>query len=300
MSVESHVSPSQPDRHDLAGGAISASILAHGAELCTLRDAAGQDYLWPAGPAWPRHAPVLFPIVGRLRDDTLAHQGRSYRMTQHGFARDRRFTWLDRSATECRLALSDDAQTRAMYPFAFRFEVHYRVTDATLAITYTVFNTGDAVLPASVGAHPAFRWPIVPGTPKEAYALTFDAAETAPLRAVSGGLLTEAERPTPIQGQHLALHESLFDADALILPAPASQSVRFAAGTGPALTVAWDSGFHQLGIWSRVGGDFLCIEPWHGMASPQDFTGEFAEKPWLLLIPPGESRSVSFRLTLQR
>ena len=120
------------------------------------------------------------------------------------------------------------------------------------------------------------------------------------MRAVSGGLLTEAERPTPIEGQHLALHESLFDADALILPALASQSVRFAAGSGPALTVAWDSGFHQLGIWSRAGADFLCIEPWHGMASPQDFTGELVDKPWLMLIQPGESQSMSFRVTLQR
>ena len=97
------------DRHVLSNGTLSATIKADGAELCSLRDAAGEEMLWQAGPAWPRHAPVLFPIVGRLKDDRLRHQGRSYRLTQHGFARDRRFAWLNRSATACRLVLHEDA-----------------------------------------------------------------------------------------------------------------------------------------------------------------------------------------------
>nr|WP_294504971.1 aldose 1-epimerase family protein [uncultured Rhodopila sp.] len=286
-----------PDRHTMATPDLAACVLAQGAELAALRDETGRDYLWPAGPAWPRHAPVLFPIVGRLRDDTLFHKGQTYRLTQHGFARDRRFAWVERSSTGCRLALTDDAQTRAMYPFAFRFEIAYAIAGATLEITYTVTNTGQEVLPASMGAHPAFRWPLVPGEPKQAYALTFDSEETEPLRGVVGGLLTEANRPSPISGRHLALHEALFDADALILEHPASRSVRFAAATGPSLTVSWD-GFEQLGLWSRAGGDFLCIEPWRGMASPADFDGEFTRKPWLMLIPPAESRSAVHRMTI--
>lgn len=286
-----------PGSHEFATPDLAASVLAQGAELSALRDGSGRDYLWPASPVWPRHAPVLFPIVGRLRDDTLIHNGRSYRLTQHGFARDRRFTWLERSSAGCRLALTDDAQTRAMYPFAFRFEIAYAIAGSTLEVTYTVTNTGEDVLPASMGAHPAFRWPLVSGEPKDAYALTFDAEETAPLRGVAGGLLTEADRPSPIAGRHLALNEALFAADALILEHPASRSVRFAAGTGPSLTVSWD-GFRQLGLWSRAGGDFLCIEPWCGMASPADFAGEFTQKPWLMLIPPGESRSAVHRVTV--
>src|ERR1700709_2762131 len=95
------------DLHDFAGAGLSASVSAHGAELHHLRDATGRDILWSAEPIWPRHAPVLFPIVGRLKDDTLIHDGRSYRMTQHGFARDRRFDWVERSGTGCVLALRD-------------------------------------------------------------------------------------------------------------------------------------------------------------------------------------------------
>jgi galactose mutarotase-like enzyme len=286
------------DWHCFAGNDVSACVKADGAELSTLRDGSGMDYLWPAEPVWPRHAPVLFPIVGRLRDDTLLHHNQHYRLTQHGFARDRRFDWVERSATGCRLALSDDSATRAMYPFGFRFEIAFAASDATLRVDYTVTNTGDEVLPASMGAHPAFRWPLVPGTPKAAYALTFEAEETGPLRGVVGGLLTEADRPSPIAGRRLTLTEELFANDALILPHPASRFLRYAAAGGPTLTVAWE-GFTQLGLWSRAGGDFLCIEPWQGMASPPEFANDFMHKPWLMLIPPGESRSAAYRVKLE-
>jgi galactose mutarotase-like enzyme len=284
------MSSDDPDRHDFGAAGLSASVTADGAELCWLRDATGRDYLWSAEPVWPRHAPVLFPIVGRLRDDTLIHRGRSYRLTQHGFARDRRFAWVERSATGCVLALTDDAQTRAMYPFGFRFEIRYAVSGTTLDVTYTVANTGDEILPAAMGAHPAFRWPLERGVRKDAYTLTFEADEPEPLRGVVNGLLTEADRPSPIVGRTLALNEGLFAADALILPKPASRRVRLASSDWPTLTVSWE-GFSQLGLWSRAGGDFLCIEPWCGMASPAGFTGEFTEKPWLMLISPGESRT---------
>ncbi len=285
------------DRHDFGGEGLTASVLAQGAELCLLRDAAGQDYLWSAGPVWPRHAPVLFPIVGRLRQDTLRHRGRTYRLTQHGFARDMRFDWADRTASGCRLVLTDTAETRARYPFGFRFEIAYAARAATLETTYTITNTGDEVLPVSFGTHPAFRWPLVPGTPKEAYALTFEAEEPAPVRGVSGGLLTPEERPTPIRGRHLALHEALFAGDALILPSPASRAVRYAADTGPGLTVSWE-GFPQLGLWSRAGGDFLCIEPWCGMASPAAFDGAFATKPWLAMVRQGGSMQAKLCISI--
>ena len=112
--------------------------------------------------AWPRHSPLLFPIVGRLKNDELHHRGKTYPMTQHGFARDHRFEWLEREANSCKLVLTDNAETRARYPFAFRLEVTCRWKGAELDVAFEVTNTGKEMLPASIGAHPAFNWPLLP------------------------------------------------------------------------------------------------------------------------------------------
>ena len=101
------------DGHTLRADGITAIVLAHGAELCSLRNEQGLEVLWQAGPQWPRHAPLLFPIVGRLKNDELRHRGKTYRMTQHGFARDQRFEWIERTPTSCSLVLGDNAATRA-------------------------------------------------------------------------------------------------------------------------------------------------------------------------------------------
>jgi galactose mutarotase-like enzyme len=285
------------DTHELRSAGLTASVRAAGAELCALSDHTGHPYLWPAAPAWPRHAPNLFPIVGRLRDDTLRHDTKTYHLTQHGFARDLPFAWVDRSPEGCTLALTDTAATRERYPFPFRFEITFAAQDNTLVVTYAVHNTGTQILPVSMGAHPAFRWPLQPGLAKEAYRLVFDADEIAPLRGVAGGLLTEASRPSPIHDRILKLRQELFDNDALILPAPNSRAVQFTADQGPSLAVGWE-GFSQLGLWSKPGGDFLCIEPWQGMASPASFDGDFAGKPWLMLIQPGQKQTATMTVTL--
>ncbi|MCC8961761.1 aldose 1-epimerase family protein [Bradyrhizobium sp. Pear76] len=291
------------DSHTLRGDGIAAAIRAEGAELSSLRNAEGTELLWQAGSQWPRHAPILFPIVGRLKNDTLRHKGKAYPMTQHGFARDRRFAWLEQGARSCKLALTDDAETRARYPFAFRLEVTYTVDGAALDVAFEVINTGDEMLPASLGGHPAFNWPLVPGLPKEAYTLTFGKTEPAPIRRLEGGLMRRHPEPNPVTGRTLALTEELFDDDAMVFDQVASTSILFTATLGPAaatqgaaIEISW-RGFRELGVWSKPGGaPFLCIEPWHGFASPAEFDGEFADKPGLMHIAPGARRSLSYRI----
>jgi galactose mutarotase-like enzyme len=291
------------DRHTLRSGGFEATIKAHGAELCSLKDAQGLELIWQAGAAWPRHAPLLFPIVGRLKNDELRHQGKAYPMTQHGFARDQVFEWAERGAASCSLVLCDSAVTRARYPFAFRLAVHYRLQATELEVTFEIANTGEETLPASIGAHPAFNWPLVEGVPKESYRLTFSDPELAPIRRLKDGLLREKPEPTPIEGHTLALSARLFDDDALILDRLASSSVRYAADHGPSLEVSWD-GLRELGIWSKPGGPgflciepcFLCIEPWRGFASPSGFDGEFADKPGLMHIAPSAKEVVKYRI----
>ena len=284
------------DSFTLRNDTMTATVAAEGAELCSLKNADGLELVWQAGPQWPRHAPLLFPIVGRLKNDELRHRGKIYPMTQHGFARDRRFEWVEREPASCKLVLADDDATRSLYPFAFRLSVSYAVKDADLEVGVEITNTGAEMLPASIGAHPAFNWPLLPGLSKEDYALEFSQEEPLPVRRLTDGLLRAAPEPTPVRGKMLPLSERLFDDDAMVWDRPASTSVRFAADRGPSIEVCWE-GFSELGVWSKPSGaPFLCIEPWRGFASPADFDGEFSDKPGLMHIAPAESRALKYRV----
>ena len=224
-------------------------------------------------------------------------------MTQHGFARDSRFVWAERGENSCVLVLEDSEMTRALYPFAFRLVVAYTLDKAGLDVTLTIVNTGEQTLPASLGGHPAFNWPLQAGVSKESYALTFAKEEPYPVRRLDGGLLRAAAEQSPVKGTELPLSESLFTDDAIIFDRITSNAVRYAAGqgagpwlSGPWLKMSW-RGFRELGVWSKPSGaPFLCIEPWRGFASPAGFDGEFSDKPGLMHIAAGAEEELSYRI----
>jgi galactose mutarotase-like enzyme len=281
------------ETHQIEAEGISATISAEGAELVGLRNGADEEFLWQAGPEWPRHAPVLFPIVGRLAGDRLHHEGRDHRLTQHGFARDRRFEWVERSPARAVLRLEDDAATRALYPFPFRLEMTYAAEAGTLSVSAAITNPGDGMLPFSIGAHPAFRWPLKPGTPKTRHRIVFEQPEPGSRRMVVEGLLGDPV-PLPFEGRVLPLDPALFADDALVMPGVASRSLRYEAlGEDGEAVAALDfafEGYGDLGLWSKpTGADFLCIEPWRGMASPRGWDGPFTEKPGLVHLAPRAS-----------
>lgn len=282
-------------QHRLTSDSLAITVNSAGAQLSSLRHRDYGELLWQAEPIWPQHAPNLFPIVGELQGNTLLHDGKRYPLGRHGFAREREFTWQEQRESSCTLALEDDAETRKRYPFAFRFEIRYAVTGSTLAVHFSVKNPGPETLPASVGAHPAFRWPLVFGVEKDVHTLEFSKAEPMPVRRLQEGLLELRNYETPIRGRTLHLRESLFFADALILTQLASNSVRYTAPSAPAIEVSWD-GFRELGLWSKKGAAFLCIEPWHGYASPVGFAGDFEMKPGLLHIPADRTRTLTMRI----
>ncbi|MET0313043.1 MAG: aldose 1-epimerase family protein [Hansschlegelia sp.] len=284
--------------HQIGSGRLKATVAAHGAELISLRDGGG-ELLWQAGPEWPRHAPVLFPIVGRLSGDALRVGGETFRLTQHGFARDQEFLWTERGEDRALLSLTDNVATRALYPFAFRLELDYRVEGDALSVTARVSNPGGDVLPFCVGAHPGFRWPLVDDVAKEDHALEFEAHEPGPARSVEGGLLGP-DKPLPFDGRTLALTPELFSNDALVMPDVKSRSVRYSAlRDGEAvrtLTVSW-RGYDDLGVWSApLGAPFLCIEPWRGMASSVGWDGPFMDKPGVVRLEPGATMEFEWRV----
>ncbi len=282
----------------LRSEALTAVIARRGAELVDLRDEAGRDLLWNGDPAfWTGRAPLLFPIIGRLKDDRLTVDGRSYPMKQHGFARASAFEPVAVDPLSCILRLEAGEAMRQSFPFPFVFDVTYAIEGRTLRTDVVVRNPGDADLPVSMGFHPAFRWPLPYGAERGAHVVAFAADEPGPIAVLADGLIADEPRPSPVRGRMLTLDDALFDRDALVWRGIGSRSLRYGPPDGRGLRVDYPA-MPDLGIWTKPGAGFLCIEPWSGYASPAGFDGEFARKPGVVAIPPGAERRFGMAVTL--
>lgn len=273
----------------IANQQIRAEFVETGAELRRFQLIQGPDLLWSGDPeVWGRVSPVLFPIVGQLKGDALKHGGKAYPMGRHGFARDRAFSLVRLSRETCTWRLKDDAQSREQFPFPFELWITYSVEGPVLRTVFEVRNPGKEPLPASLGAHPAFRWPL-PGGQRDGHRLVFAKPESAPVSRLSGGLLDPHPFPNPVDGDTLRLRDDLFAQDALVFDQLQSRSVRYLAPGALGIELSWE-GFQQLGVWTRPGSGFLCLEPWAGTASPVGFDGEFSAKPGIFMVEPGGHR----------
>ncbi|BDU76156.1 aldose 1-epimerase family protein [Mesoterricola sediminis] len=283
--------------YTIASDELTAAVRTAGAELCRLRTRKGLSLLWGGDAAvWARQAPNLFPVVGGLKDDTLRHKGRAHSMPKHGFARDREWTLKRLCGHEVVLRLRDDEGTRAMYPFAFDLLVTFRLDGEALRVQYDLTNPGDAPLLASLGAHPAFRWPLAEGAPRDRHRILFERPETPFLPVLDArGLFGPGNMPSPLNHRELRLSDAVFREDALVFNPVESRHVRYSGPGTPVVEVSWE-GFHQLGIWSKPGAGFVCIEPWRGFASPASFDGEFGEKPGVFQVAPGATTSCAYTI----
>ena len=278
----------------ISTSALSARISATGAELVRLQDGKGRDLLWDGDPAfWTGRSPLLFPIVGEAKGNRITVAGTQYEIGRHGFARTSRFTLVASEAARCTWSLDASEATRRQYPFAFRLDVTYRIDGGTLHMAAEVTNLGDGLMPASFGFHPALRWPLPYGKPRDAHAIVFEYDEPAPIRRPIEGLLSRAEYPTPVRDGRLLLHDGLFEAGALVFDRLASRSLVY----GEALRVSF-SGMPHLGIWTKPGAGYVCIEPWQGHASPEGWQGELADKPGMVAIMPGARQSFGMSIGL--
>src|SRR5688572_20509122 len=177
-----------PDSVSIASEKLGATISSLGAELQRLHTAAGEELLWDGDPAvWAGRSPLLFPIVGGVRDDRIKVGGRPYPMARHGFARTSTFELIDAQAARCTWRLRPTDETLKRYPFAFRLDVAYALEDDRLTLRATVANEGDGAMPGSFGFHPAFRWPLRPDLPREQHEVRFERPEPAPIRRLANG-----------------------------------------------------------------------------------------------------------------
>ncbi len=287
------------ERVSITSGALSAEIAHHGAELQSLKDADGRELMSDGDPAyWRGRAPLLFPIVGRLNEDTLRLDGANYAMEKHGFARRSLFALVDQGDAHARFRLTDSSETRAMYPFAFALDAEFRLEGATLHMTVTVRNTGDVMLPASFGYHPAFAWPLPYGGGRGEHRICFENDEPAALCAITvDGLIDEKTVPTPVVGNAFKLTDALFENNALVWKELASRRLTYGAPGCPSLDIVFpDTAW--LGIWTKPGAGFVCVEPWAGMADPQGYSGDFNDKPGVIRLGPGEARQFRMDVTL--
>ncbi len=277
---------------------LRAQVSAEGAELVRLQDEQGHDWLWNGDPAfWTGRSPLLFPIVGRVRNDRIRVDGLEYELPKHGFARISRFEAAETDSSRCLFRLGSDERTLGQYPFPFRLDVAYAIEEATLTITASATNTGSSAMPVSFGFHPAFRWPLPYGAPREAHEIRFEHDEPAPIRRPVDGLLSRQADPTPVQDGRLALRDSLFVTDAIVFDQLRSRSVSYGGPGSGSIHVRFPDMPH-LGIWTKPGAGFICIEPWQGHADPEGFEGELAGKPGIVLVQPGETETFTMSITI--
>ncbi len=279
--------------------ALSVEIAPLGAELQSIRDAAGRDYLHDGASFWSSRAPLLFPIVGALKNNSHAVDGVTYHLPRHGFARHSMFEVVDKSAHRALFRLTDSEATRAEYPYKFLLEADFSLYGAKLTAAVTVTNTDTKPIPVAFGFHPAFKWPLPGAGAKLDQVIDFALDEPGPLTRIDAEGLIARELPSPIEGRRLRLADELFEDDALIFLSLNSRSLRFgpANGGSPALQVDLESMPH-LGVWTKPGAPYLCIEPWSGYASPAEFSGPLTEKPGSVNLAPKEAKTFAMSAEL--
>ncbi len=270
-----------------------------GAQLSVLRDAQERDLLWNGDPAvWTGRAPILFPIVGALAGGSYRLGSNLYPLPRHGFARTSAFRIVSAGAASAVFRLNADDSSFRLYPFQFELDVHFVLDGPELAITLLVRNLGDDDMPASFGFHPAFRWPLPFERPRPSHFIEFENDEPAPIRRLdSNGLLTPKPHATPIVQRRLALADALFLDDVIIFDQLRSRSLSYGANDGPRIRVSFpDAPF--LGIWTKPRGNFICIEPWHGVADPEGYAGDFPSKPGVAIVPAGAEKAIHMAIML--
>jgi galactose mutarotase-like enzyme len=283
----------------IENGQISISVDDLGAELVSLLGPDRFEYLWQADPAvWPRHAPVLFPIVGRLKGNRYRFDDREFEMRQHGFARDSRFSPTVVEPQSLRYRLEDSPATRDLYPFEFVLDIVYRLRGLSVEITYEVTNPGRTQLLFSIGAHPGFALSWEAGDAVEDYFLEFERPENVDTWVSQDGCISDSHEPLLRGDNRLPLTRHSFDRDALVLTEHESRSVTIGhRRSSRRLTVEFN-GFPALGIWAKPGAPFVCIEPWFGHADTVGSAGRLEEKPGIVRLGPGEQFACTHRISL--
>ena len=248
------------------------------------------DYLWNGDPAfWAKYSPILFPVVGTLKNDTYHFNNKSYTLPRHGFGRDMNFEMTAQTEQSLTFSLASNAETLAVYPFDFRLEIIYTLNASRITVHYNVINTGGHEMFFSIGAHPAFNVPLDPHSSFDDYYIEFAQNETAGRWPISHQGLIEALPTELLQDTNkLPISHDLFKSDALVFKYLNSTSLQLRSHTSTHGLNFHFAGFPFLGIWSGKNGNFVCIEPWCGIADGVASHQQLIEKEGINMITPGQ------------
>ncbi len=287
--------------HAIANDKLKVIIKTKGAELASIKKD-NLEYLWQADPEiWPRHAPILFPIVGNLKDKEYIYKGETYKMKQHGFARDNDFVVIDKSKTSIVFEQRATKKSKVMYPFDFVLQVKYSLKGSLLKTEYVVKNPSDEEdLYFSIGGHPAFNCPFESSQKRNEYELVFDKKRSPRSVIKENKLIVDRSYPVFKEAGTLALPDTIFDKDALIFnPNPFSEVTFVHKPTQKAYLSVRFENYPYLGIWSRNStSSFVCIEPWHGISAYKKQGKDFTEKTGIKKLVPNEAFSCSFTVNV--
>ena len=292
-------------KYELKCNGYRAVIESHGAELISFCDPEGKEYIWDGNPAWwPGRNPLLFPIVGNLKNGAVKFDGVTYEMGRHGFARDNEFVLVEQGENELVLELCENEGTLEKYPYSFRLQIRQTLVDGGFVTAFRVENTGDKPMPFCIGAHTAFNCPLNEGETFGDYEIVFDQKETAPMRRLTAaGLVSAEEREAFLEDQDRfpLEHEVFARVDTIIFDGLKSTGVSLLhKETGRGLRMDF-TGFPLMAFWTKGAekAPYICIEPWHGCAAVDSESGEFKDKPHCITLNPGEIKELRYSVMLQ-
>ncbi|MCH5354076.1 MAG: aldose 1-epimerase family protein [Acutalibacter sp.] len=289
--------------YEIKRGNLTAKVDTLGAQLVSLKGENGFEYLWTGDLAyWKGQAPVLFPMVGALREGKTKIDGEWYEMGQHGLARHREFTLAEQGESCISLRLNSDFETKKQYPFEFSLTVTYTLSDKGIETRFTVENIGDKVLPFAVGGHPGFNIPVNESAAFADYTICFPEPETQTCLAIvmGKGLIDPGKTAFELKNEReIPLRHELFYGDALIFEGLRSDTVQVVnKATGKGIEMDF-SQFPMLGIWSaKNDGPYVCLEPWTGCATRTDEGDEFEKKKGMTFLPAGGTAEFAFSVKI--
>lgn len=277
--------------HTIENERFTLSVKEMGAELTSLKSKkTGTEYIWCGNPdIWYGQSPILFPIIGRLLNDTYTLNGTDYTMPKHGIVRKKPFELCEKTNNSLTFVQCYDEETLKMYPFKFEFRVTFELTENGLKVTHTVKNDGDTTMLYSFGAHPAFNCEVGD------YLEFSDDDELYTEKIDSESILKDEIYPVFTDGNKLEITETLFDEDALILSNLKSEFVTLKSNNH-SRTVKFMLNSPVLGIWAKSGAPYVCIEPWWGINDNYDKKADFSEKRGIMELAPNDSEDFCWEI----